>query len=175
MANACVDPQDFQTDAGGRLQLNPEALQTPTQTFTRTLAGAPNAYAIVPDITPLAVVVPGKYVVAWEAHGNATNTPAGSGTVVATSAQVGIGLNGALVGGSETMVQLNLQGSPSVGETEPAYQLHGSGGGHRILDLVVGDLISLFAARSSDPGTTTEIISSNQGRSRITMWRIGPS
>lgn len=174
MANACVDSNDFQTDSGGRLQLNPEYLQTPTLTFTRTLGGAANTYAIIPDIAPLVVVVPGLYVVTWDAHGNATNPPNAPGTPINTCALAGLGLNGALVGGSETMLQLNsLGGSPGI--AIPSMQLHGSGSGHRVIQLAAGDLISMFGARSSDAGTTTEMISNNQGRCRITAWRIGTS
>jgi hypothetical protein len=169
-----VDASDFQTDSGGRLQLNPEYLQTPTLTFTRTLGGVANTYVIIPDIAPLVVVVPGLYVVAWDAHGNATNNANSPGTPINSCALAGLGLNGALVGGSETMLILNsLGGSPSV--NIPAYQIHGSGSGHRIIPLVAGDQLSMFGARSSDAGTTTEMISNNQGRCRITAWRIGTS
>lgn len=172
MANACVDANDFQTDSGGRLQLNPEYLQTPTLTFTRTLGGAANAYAIIPDIAPLVVVVPGLYVVHWDAHGNATNNPNSPGTPINSCALAGLGLNGALVGGTETMLVLNsLGGSPSV--NIPAYQIHGSGSGSRVLQLAAGDQLSMFGARSSDAGTITEMRSDNQGRCRITAWRIG--
>lgn len=171
MANVCVDPNDFKTDSGGRLQLRPVYLQTPTLNFTRVLGGAANVYAEIPDIAPLTVVVPGTYVVAWEAHGNATNTPATPGILVNTAALCGLGLNNALVGGTETMMILNSQGV-AVTE-EPSYQLHGTGAGTRVLDLVAGDELSMFGARSSDPGTTTQMISNNQGRCRITAWRIG--
>ena len=172
MANVCVDPKDFQTDAGGKLQLNPEFLQTPTLTFTRLLTGTANTYAIVPDIAPLVVVVPGIYVVTWDAHGNATNIPNTPGTSVNTSVSSALGLNGTMVGGTETMLMQNvLGGSPSI--AIPAVQLHSSGTGHRVLTLAANDQISMFAARASDPGTTTDIRSDQQGRCRITMWRIG--
>lgn len=174
MANACVDANDFQTDSGGRLQLNPEYLQTPTLTFTRTLGGAANVYAQIPDIAPLAVVVPGLYLVSWDAHGNATNNPNSPGTPINSCALAGLGLNGALVGGSETMLALNsLGGSPSI--AVPALQIHGSGSGSRVIQLAAGDLLSMFGARSSDAGTNTEMISNNQGRCRITAVRIGTS
>lgn len=173
MANACVDANDFQTDAGGRLQLNPSTLASPTASFVRTLLGAANVYAELPDIAALVVAVPGKYVVAWDAHGNATNTTASPGTPVNTTAMVGLGLNNALVGGTETMIMLNSQGGPTT--QEPAYQIHATGSGTEILDLIAGDELSLFAARASDAGTTTEIISNTQGRTRLRAWRIGPS
>lgn len=174
MANACVDANDFQTDSGGRLQLNPEVLQTPTLTFTRTLGGAANAYAIIPDIAPLVVVVPGLYIVTWDAHGNATNNPNSPGTPINSCALAGLGLNGALVGGTETMLVLNsLGGSPGI--AIPAMQIHGSGSGHRAIQLAAGDQLSMFGARASDAGTITEMRSDNQGRCRITAWRIGSS
>jgi hypothetical protein len=175
MANACVDPNDFQTDTGGRLQLNPEALQTGLTTFTRTLGGAANVYSeiITAEVNWLTVVVPGKYVVSWDAHVNATITSAGAGIGVSASGSAAIGKNHALVGGTETMCQTVIQGGATT--TEPALQVHGSGSGSRVMDLVAGDIISMFASRNSDPGTTTELISNTQGRCRITMWRIGES
>lgn len=175
MANACVDPNDFQTDVGGRLQLNPEALQTGLTTFTRAIPGAANVYSeiITAEVNFLTVVVPGKYVVAWEAQANTTITTAAPGIGVSASASVAIGKNHAVVGGTETLCSTVIQGSATT--QEPALQTHGTGSGTRVLDLVAGDIISMFMSRNSDPGTTSEIISNSQGRSRITMWRIGLS
>jgi hypothetical protein len=175
-STACADSNDFQTDSGGRLQLNPEGLQTALTTFARTIPGAANVYSeiLTTEVSHLTVVVPGKYIVNWDAHANVVITSAAAGIGVSASASVAISLNhGGIIGGTETLCQTNIQGAAVT--TEPALQLHGSGSGTRIMDLVAGDVISMYMSRNSDPGTTSEILSNGQGRTRITMWRIGSS
>lgn len=172
-STACADIADFRTDSGGRLQLSPHYLQTPLQTFTRTLTGLAGVYAELPDIAPL--IVPaglgGIWVVNWEMHGNAFITLAGAGTAVVATVMGGLGLNNALVGGSETMLSRLDQKAPTT--AQPPLEVHGTGAGSRVLTLAAGDELSLFAARTSDAGTTSEIISSVQGRTRLTAYRIG--
>lgn len=171
MANACVDPADFKTDSGGRLQLNPAYVQNALETFSRTMVGAAGVMEKVTEFDNLVVPRAGLYVVAWELHGEATNTSATAGTIVASQVVGALGLNGAVVGGTETMLINNTQGAPTT--TEPAYGIHATGSGTRVIQLAANDTLEVWGSRTADAGTTCRIISSASGRCRVTAWRIG--
>lgn len=173
MANACVDPTDFQLDGGGRLQLQPHYLRSATENFTHTLVGASGIMEEIGEIAPLVIPVSGVWVVAWDVHGNVNNTPAGVGTAVATNVFAALARNDVIVIGTETAVGINSQGAAVT--AEPGLQLHMTGSGTDVLDLVANDQISLYAARASDAGTTTQVLSGPTGRTRIRAWRLGPS
>lgn len=171
MVNVCVDDLDFRTDEFGRLQLNPIYAQTAVATFTHTLTGSAGVYEDISELPDLAVPETGLYLVTFAAHGNATNTAASPGTVVGTAVSAALYKNDVLVPNTETTLEINSQGSSSV--DQPALQLHGSGSCSQVLSLVKGDLLEIWAARNSDPGTTTQVLSNSQGRCRITALRLG--
>lgn len=173
MANVCYDTNDFQQDGGGRLQLNPHVLRSATENFTHTLDGANGVLEEIAEIAPLVVPVAGLWVVTWDVHGNVNNTAAAPGTAVATNVFAALFKNDAIVIGTETAVGINSQGAAVT--AEPGLQLHMTGSGTDVLDLAVNDELSLYAARASDAGTTTQVLSGPTGRTRIRAWRLGPS
>lgn len=173
MANACVDANDFQLDGGGRLQLDAHFLRSATANFTHTLAGLSGVYEEITEIAPLVIPVSGVWVVTWDVHGNVNNTPAAIGTAVATNVFASLFRNDVIVIGTETAVGINSQGAPTT--AQPSLQLHMTGSGTDVLDLVANDELSLYAARASDAGTTTQVLSGPTGRTRIRAWRLGSS
>ena len=171
VTSICVDEDDFKVDPdNGRLQLNHHYVQNSPESFTFTLDGTNDVFEKVTDFDDVTILVDGYYIVTMDAHGNAINTEAGPGTVVATSVSAQLRVNNAPVAGTETMLIHNSQGNPST--TEPALQLHGTGSCTRVLFLVAGDDLSLWGKRNSDAGTVTEILSNDDGRCRITAARI---
>lgn len=170
----CIDGTDFQV-IDGKITLLPHALRSATANFTHLLDGANGTFEEITEIAPL--VIPagagGKWVVAWDVHGEATNTASTPPTAVSTNVYAALAKNNVVVVGTETEVLVNNQGITT--NAQPSYQLHATGSGTDILDLVPGDELSLFAARSSDAGTTTQVLSNPTGRTRIRAWRIGPS
>lgn len=174
MADVCVDDVDFQVTAG-QLQLNPHTLRSATANFIHTLDGVNGVMEEITEVAP--IVIPagagGKWVVAWDIHGNANNTAAVPPNNVATNVFGALAKNDVVVIGTETAVITNSQGVPTT--AQPSLQLHATGSGTDVLDLVAGDQLSLYAARASDPGTTTEVLSNPTGRTRLRAWRLGPS
>jgi len=146
--------------------------QTAAVTFAHTLGGV-GTYQDINEVPDLVIPADGVYLVTAEAAGNATITQASPGTVVNASVSMALFKNNVIVPNTETRVILNTQGAPVAGETEPALQLHGSGSVSRYVSCVAGDTFQLYGARSSDPGTTSQILSNNLGRSRISAHRIG--
>lgn len=172
VSSACADANDFQLSAG-KLQLLPHTLRSATANFIRTLDGANGVQEEITEIPRLAVTVPGLYVVAWDIHGNANNTPAAPPTAVATNIIGAVGKNGVVQVGTETSVIVNSQATTTT--AQPGYQIHATGSGTEFMNLVAGDELSLFAARAADAGTTCEIQSNPTGRTRLRAWRLGPS
>lgn len=168
----CVDDRDFQTDPNGRLQLNATAVMTAGATFTHTLGGT-NVFEEITELGDLILPEDGLYEVTFDAQGNATNTPAGPGTIVATAATAALYKNDVFVANTETMLQLNSQGSSTV--DQPALQMRGTGSCTVTVQCVAGDRLSLYGKRNSDAGTTTQIVSNSNGRTRITAVRLGIS
>lgn len=166
----CVDANDFQTDPNGRLQLNPSITQTASLTFTHTLGGV-NTFEEITELGDLIVPLDGLYEVTFDAQGNATNTPAAPGNIVATAATAALYKNDVFVPNTETMLQLNSQGSSTV--DQPALQMRGTGSCTVPVQCVAGDRLSLYGKRNSDAGTTTQIVSNSNGRTRITATRLG--
>lgn len=175
VSTACADSTDFQKDAGGKLQLLPHTLRSATVSFNHLLDGADGVLEKITEIPNL--VIPagagGRWVVAWDIHGNANNTPATPPTAVATNVFGALAKNDVVVVGTETAVIVNSQATTTT--AQPGYQIHATGSGTDILDLVAGDTLSLFAARQADAGTTTEVLSNTAGRTRLRAWRLGPS
>lgn len=146
--------------------------QTAAVSFNHTLTGL-NVYQDINEVPDLVIPADGTYLVTVDAVGNATNTQAGPGTVVTTSVAMALFKNNVMVPNSETRLMLNSQGAPVAGETEPAYQLHGSGSASRYVTCVAGDTFQVYGARNSDAGTTSQIVSNSNGRTRISAHRIG--
>lgn len=174
VSSACADSQDFQLD-DGKLQLLPHTLRSATVSFTHLLDGPDGVLEEITEIAPL--VIPangaGKWVVTWDIVGNANNTPAAPPTAVATHVFGALFKNDAIVTGTETEVITNSQATTTT--AQPGYQIHATGSGTDILDLVAGDQLSLYAARLADAGTTCEVLSNTTGRTRLRAWRLGPS
>lgn len=166
----CADDVDFAVDSdNGRLKLNPHFAQNNPASFVFTLDGDQDTFEKVTSFPDVIVPVDGYYNMTADAHGNATIT--GGQIVVSTQASFQVRRNNSPIAGTETMLQLNTRGSsPS---DQASLQLHGSGSCTRAVFLTAGDAISLWAKRNSSGGTTTEIISDDNGRCRITLIRFG--
>lgn len=175
MANAasvCADDTDFAVDdTNGRLKLNPHFVQNNPEAFVFTLDGDQDTFEKVVDFDDVIIPVDGYYFVTMDVHGNATITSATPGTTVNAQISAQLRVNNSPIAGTETMVQLNSQGSSTV--DQPALQLHGSGSASRAVFLSAGARLSIWAKRNSDPGTTTTVVSDTQGRCRITAVRFG--
>lgn len=168
----CVDSSDFRVDpVNNRLKLKPTYYQTPANNFVRTLSGTAGIYEQVTELPGLVIPTAGIYLIGWSGCGNATNTAASPGNIVSTSCACAVYQNGVLIPDTETRMMLNSQGTSTV--DQPSLQLHGTGSGQQIIQCAAGDTLTLWAQRNSDPGTTTQILSSSGGRSRITATRIG--
>lgn len=168
----CADSTDFSVDSdNGRLMLNPHYAQNNPEAFTFVLDGDQDTFEKVTDFDDVIVPVDGYYFLSADAHGNATITSAAPGTLVGAQCSFQVRRNNSAIAGTETMIQLNSQGSSTV--DQPALQLHGSGSCSRVVFLSAGDALSLWAKRNSDLGTTTTIVSDTQGRCRITLVRFG--
>ena len=172
VSSACADANDFQKD-DGKLQLLPHTLRSATASWIHLLDGANGVMEEITEIPPLVVVTPGLYVVQWDVHGNANNTPATPPTAVATNVFAALALNDTVQIGTETAVIVNSQATTPT--AQPGYQLHATGSGTEFLNLVAGDQLSLYAARAADAGTVTEVLSNPTGRTRLRAWRLGPS
>lgn len=146
--------------------------QTAAVTFAHTLGGV-GTYQDINEVPDLVIPEDGFYEVTATAVGNATITSAGPGTVVNASVSMALYKNNVIVPNTETRLIENTQGAPVPGETEPALQLHSSGTVSRIVSCAAGDTFQIYGARVSDPGTTSQIISNGNGRSRISAHRIG--
>jgi hypothetical protein len=147
-------------------------VQSAAVSFTHAL-GFVGVYQDINEVPDLVIPANGVYLVTAEAAGVATITPAGPGTTVGASVSMALFKNNALVPNSETRCILNSQGAPIAGMTMPALQLHGSGSASRYLTCVAGDTFQLYGARNSDAGTTSNIVSGTDGRSRLSAHRIG--
>lgn len=171
VTSICVDEDDFKVDpVNGRLQLEHHYVQNSPEAFTFVLDGANDVFEKITDFDDVVIVTEGYYIVTMDARGNATITEAGAGTVVAASVSAQLRVNNVAVAGTETMLVTNSQGSPTT--TEPAFQIHGSGSATRALFLNAGDALSLWGKRNADAGTTTTILSDDDGRCRITAIRF---
>lgn len=172
MVSICVDQTDFKVDpSNGRLQIKPTYYQTPAVGFTHVLSGAQDVYEQVTELTGLTIPTAGIYEIGWTGVGNATITGAGPGTIVAVAAACAVYQNGVLIPNTETRMILNSQGSPTT--DQPALQLHASGSGTRVIQCAAGDVLTMWAKRVADAGTTTQILSNNAGRTRIAAVRLG--
>lgn len=169
MADVCVDDVDFKV-TNGQLQLNPHTLRSATSNFVHTLDGVNGVMEEITELPALVVPVSGVWVVAWDIHGNANNTAAVPPNNVATNVYGALAKNDVIIVGTETAVITNSQGIPST--NQPSLQLHATGSGTDIVNLAAGDQLSIYAARASDPGTTTEVLSGPTGRTRIRAWRL---
>lgn len=167
----CVDPLDFQLDAQGRLQLNTIYQQSAAVTFTHLLDGVNLVWEDVTLMPDMPIAVSGLYEVTMDARGVVIL----NAEIFASVAQcfASIHKNGVLVPNTETMLTMLSRGDPG-GDLEPALQTQGTGSCTIILPLVAGDVLQIWGARSSDPGTTTQIQSNaTTGRCRLTARRIG--
>lgn len=171
MANACVDANDFKTDSGGRLQLNPATAQNADVSFSHALNGVNGTYELVVGFP--AVVVPrnGLYLVHWDIHGYAgvfANTP---GAALNQQTMGAIALNNVFVPGTETIcASVNIGGSPAVGL--PPFSSESTGSGSRVMQLTAGQQIRIMGAHSGNGTPNCFIISGNEGRCRVTMARL---
>lgn len=167
----CVDDDDFKVDANGRLELNPHSVQNATETFAPfVLNGAQDVFEKITSFDDVIAPVTGWYIVTMDARGQAIITGASPGTIVAASVSAQLRINNAAVAGTETLLVTNSQGAPTL--DEPALQMQGTGSCTRSLFLNAGDALSLWGKRNADPGTTTTILSDDDGRCRITAVRF---
>lgn len=150
--------------------LKPVFAQTAAVTFAHTLTGV-DTYQDINEVPDLTITVPGTYLVTADAVGNATITEGVS--VVNAAAAFALFKNGVIVPNTETRLILNSQSLPDPGDQEPALQLHASGSVSRYVTCVAGDDFQIYAKRNSVEGTTTQILSNANGRSRISAHRIG--
>jgi hypothetical protein len=171
-ASVCADETDFAVDTdNGRLKLSPHFVQNELENFVFTLDGDQNVFEKVTDFDDVVIPVSGYYYVTMDVHGNATITPATPPNVVGAQVSAQLRVNNSPIAGTETMIQLNSQGVSAL--DEPALQLHGSGSSSRVVYLTLGQRLSIWGKRNSDPGTTSTIVSDNNGRCRITAMRFG--
>lgn len=171
VTSVCVDEDDFQVEAGtGRLQLAHHFVQNNPEAFTFVLDGANDVFEKITDFDDVIVPVDGYYIVTMDARGNATITGASPGTVVAAGVSAQLRVNNVAVAGTETSLIHNSQGASTV--DQPALQLHGTGSCTRTLFLTAGQALSMWGKRNADAGTTTTILSDDDGRCRITATRI---
>lgn len=171
MADACVDNVDFQV-VNGQLQLFPHHIYTGSVTFTYVLDGVNGVYEQITDLPPVVAPVDGIWVITADARGQALITAAGIGTDVEATVSVQLRVNGNPVLGSETMAARLHQDPPL--SAQPELEIQNTGSVTRIVALSAGDAVTLWGARTSDAGTTSQVVSNNLGRTRITMHRIGP-
>lgn len=145
-------------------------VQSSAVSFAHTLTGV-GAFQDINEVPDLLIPTDGVYDVMAEASGNATITGAAPGIVVGAGVTFALFKNNVLVANSETRCILNSQGSSSA--DQPALQLHSSGAVRRLLSCVAGDTFQLYASRNSVSGTTSQIVSGSDGRSRLSAHRIG--
>lgn len=171
-ASVCADSTDFGVDVdNGRLKLSPHFVQNDVESFVFTLDGDQNTFEKITDFDDVIIPVSGYYYVTMDVHGNATITPTVNPNIVQAQVSAQLRVNNSPVAGTETMIQLNSEGSST--SDQPALQLHGSGSSSRVVFLTLGQRLSIWGKRNSDPGTTTTIVSDTQGRCRITAMRFG--
>ena len=171
VTSVCVDDEDFKVEAGtGRLQLAHHFVQNSPEAFVFVLDGANDVFEKVTDFDDVTIAVDGYYIVTMDARGNATITSATPGTVVAASVSAQLRVDNVAVAGTETLCATASQGSSTV--DQPALQIHGTGSSTRTLFLTAGQKLSLWGKRNADAGTTTTMLSDDDGRCRITATRI---
>ena len=176
MANACVDANDFQTDAGGRLQLNPTTAQSASATFSHALTGVDGTYENINELPGVVVPINGLYLVMWDIHGY----------IALPSPNIGIDLQGQVMGAlsidnvfqanTETMIATLNEGAPaSADEDVPALGQEATGSGSRIFQLTAGQVLRIMGAQSGNGSNDSRILSDGDGRCRITIVRLGSS
>lgn len=170
MADVCADDVDFRVESG-QLQLFPHHQFTGSVTFTYVLDGVNGVYEEVTPLPGVNAPEDGIWVVTADVRGEALITPAAIGTDVEASVSAQLRVNGAAVLGSETMIARLHQDAPL--NVQPELEIQNTGSVTRILALSAGDEVTVWAARTSDAGTTSQVVSNNLGRTRITMHRIG--
>lgn len=170
MADVCVDDVDFQVEAG-QLRLFPHHMFTGSVTFVHVLDGTNGTYEEITALPGVVAPEDGIWVITADARAEALITPAAIGTDVEASVSVQLRVNGAAVLGSETMVARLHQDAPL--NVQPELEIQNTGSVTRIVALSAGDEVTLWGARTSDAGTTSQVVSNNLGRTRITMHRIG--
>jgi hypothetical protein len=170
VADACVDDVDFRVE-NGQLRLFPHQVFTGSVTFVHVLDGVNGVYEQITELPGVVAPEDGIWVITGDARGEALITPAAIGTDVEASVSVHLAVNGVLVLGSETMVARLHQDAPA--SVQPELEIQNTGSVTRIVSLSAGDVVTLWGARTSDAGTTSQIVSNNLGRTRITMHRTG--
>lgn len=173
MANACVDANDFQTDAGGRLQLNPETEQNASVTFTHLLNGVDGTYELITAFPNVVVPLNGLYLVMWDIHGNIILPGPNIGVILNGRTMGALARNGAFVAGTETQICSLNEGVTTV--DFPALGTENTGSGSRVMQLVAGDTLKIMGAQEGNGSNTSEIKSDANGRCRLTIVRLGIS
>jgi hypothetical protein len=146
-------------------------LQTSAATWTHTIAAASGTWEKITELPNLTATVPGLYWVTADAVANVTIPANAGGSNSAAAASIYLAKNDGMVPNTETRVNLESQSNPTT--AQPALQLHGTGSVSRMVQLAAGDYLSLWTQRASTASATTEILSNNVGRTRITAHRIG--
>jgi hypothetical protein len=171
VANACVDSQDFKTDAGGKLQLNPATAQNASVSFSHALSGVNGTFETITEFPAVTIPRDGLYLVTWDIHGYAGVFPNTPGAAINQQTLGAISIGNVFQAGTETAIaSVNIGGSPSVGL--PAMSHESTGSGSRVFQLLATNQIRIMGAHSG-AGTPNCFISSGpDGRCRITAVRI---
>lgn len=171
----CADSNDFRTDAGGRLQLNPATAQNANTDFSHLLDGVDGTYEVITELPAVVVPRDGLYLVTWDAHGSVVVPPNNPGVALNARCMAALAINNVFQAGTETMVcSVNLGGSPSINTV--AQGTESTGSGSRVFQLTAGQQLRLMGAQDGNAAPiNTFIQSGSDGRSRITIVRLGVS
>lgn len=170
----CADELDFKDDpVNGRLQLNSHFAETSLLTFEFILNGAQDVFEEVTDLPELIVPEDGLYLVIYDARGKAAVQSVAAGSIVGASVSAQLRIDNVAVSNSERMLAATVQGLP--GLEQPAMQTQGTGSCSTILQLNQGDGLSIWAKRNADAGTVTSVMSDDDGRTSIVIYRLAGS
>jgi hypothetical protein len=145
--------------------------QSSVVSFTHLLVAGAGVFVDINEVPDLVIPADGVYEVTGEAEGNATIIGVGPGSVVNAAVSIALYKNNVIVPNSETRCMFISQGTSTA--DQPALQLHATGSASRLVSCVAGDTFQLYASRNSSAGTTTQIVSNGDGRSRMSARRIG--
>lgn len=170
----CADETDFRTDpVTGRLMLDSHFAESSLHTFEFVLNGAQDVFEEVTDLPELVVPVTGLYIVVYDARGKAAVQSVAAGSIVGASVSAQLRIDNVVVPNTERMLAATIQGLP--GLEQPALQTQGTGSCTTILQLNAGEGLSVWAKRNADAGTVTSVMSDDDGRTSIVIYRLAGS
>jgi hypothetical protein len=136
--------------------------QTPTLTFSRTLAGADRAWEIITEVPAVTIPRAGVWEVNVQARAVAALPPA------AAAAGCGVYKNGALIPGTEALVVFQSEAGGDQGD-----QVQATGSRQFMHGFAAGDTVQLGAYRIGTTGTAS-IVSNPDGRVYVTAHWVAP-